>query len=39
LLVDSVSQQFAGKVPSVMVNSPPLLVDKANAEQVVSQAY
>ncbi|CAE6824786.1 substrate-binding domain-containing protein [Paraburkholderia nemoris] len=39
LLVDSVSQQFAGKVPAAMVNSPPLLVDKANAEQVVSQAY
>ena len=39
LLVDSVSQQFAGKVPSAMVNSPPLLVDKSNAEQVVGQAY
>jgi ribose transport system substrate-binding protein len=40
LLVDSVSQHFAGKkVPPAMVNSPPLLVNKANAEQVVSQAY
>ena len=39
LLVDSVSQQFAGKVPAGMINSPPLLVNKANAEQVVSQAY
>ena len=39
LLVDSVSLQFAGKVPAAMVNSPPLLVDKANAEQVVGQAY
>lgn len=39
LLVDSVSLQFSGKVPAAMINSPPLLVDKANAEQVVGQAY
>ncbi|WP_321800465.1 substrate-binding domain-containing protein [Caballeronia sp. J97] len=39
LLVDSVSQQFAGKTPQATVNSPPLLVNKENAGQVVSQAY
>lgn len=39
LLVDSVGQQFGGKEPSTMVNSPPLLVNKDNASQVVSQAY
>ncbi|PCE23882.1 LacI family transcriptional regulator [Paraburkholderia acidicola] len=39
LLVDSVSQQFAGKPLSAIVNSPPLLVNKANAAEVVGQAY
>ncbi|RKP53715.1 sugar ABC transporter substrate-binding protein [Pararobbsia silviterrae] len=39
LLVDSVNQQFAGKTPTDLLNSPPLLVNKDNAGQVVDQAY
>ncbi|WP_322047922.1 substrate-binding domain-containing protein [Paraburkholderia sp. J67] len=39
LLVDSVGDQLSGKQTTAMVNSPPLLVNKDNAGQVVGQAY
>jgi ribose transport system substrate-binding protein len=39
LLVGGVSDQLSGKQTSAMVNSPPLLVNRENAGQVVGQAY
>ncbi len=39
LLVDSVSKHFAGETLPEILNSPPLLVNKDNAADVIDQAY